>query len=89
MRASVQAILPEFKVVDAKVTGNLKTEIRHTAAGAEATASFVGKISVKSDSRQILTHENYVRPFTVQLRKQDGRWLMTEYETEYAPRGSR
>lgn len=87
MRSSVQTILPTLDVTDAGVGGDLKIEIQHAGPQPTATAAFTGRITINSrTSGERLPHETYFRHFTVQLRKEGDRWLMTGYEANDPPR---
>ncbi|MGE0607289.1 MAG: hypothetical protein AB7O62_09365 [Pirellulales bacterium] len=86
MRSTVQAMLPTLDVADAKVTGNLQIEINSAGKERRATASFIGRLTVNRPKAEgVFLHDNYVRPFTVQLRKEGNRWVMTSFSTDRLP----
>lgn len=87
MQQSVRTVLPQFEVTDAGIGGDLKVDIHRTGAEATATADFTGRISINSRaSGEQLPHETYFRHFTVELRQEGGRWLMTDYKASDPPR---
>ncbi len=49
-----------------------------------AEVRFIGHISAK-DTRGEVPYENFIRPFTVQLKRESDRWLLTGYEIEGMP----
>jgi hypothetical protein len=80
MRASVTAILPGIEVSEVKLA-NLKITLNRLTNPPSARAEFVGRVTVKSRQPGLaFPYDNFVRPFVVRLRRENDRWVMTEYE---------
>ncbi|MHB9046469.1 MAG: hypothetical protein ACYC35_11055 [Pirellulales bacterium] len=81
MRSQVSAILPQVVITKARIR-NLKITVNKftspPTAKAEFTANFAGKGAGALQGQ--FPYENYVRAFTVKLRREGDRWLMTEYQ---------
>jgi hypothetical protein len=85
IRAAAEQRLPAVEVQDAHVGGDLRITINELTSPPGATATFTGRIRAK-DRAGVFPYENYLRRFTLQLRKQNGRWLLYDYQ-EAAPPG--
>jgi hypothetical protein len=86
IRSEAEARLPGVEIQHANVGGDLRITINELASPPSATATFTGRIHGK-DRSGVFPYENYVRRFTVQLRQQNGRWLLYDYQ-EAAARGA-
>jgi hypothetical protein len=81
MRASVAAVLPGVEVTDANIGGDLKVTFNNLTNPPSARADFTGRVTLKSRSPSLaFPFDNFVRPFTVRLRREGDRWVMTEYQ---------
>ena len=80
MRSAVQSILPSIEVTEAKAR-DIKIVFNRVVAPPTARVEFIGRVKAKSHSPgQQFPYENFIRRFTVKLRKEGDRWLLTEYE---------
>ncbi len=86
IRGDAEQRLPAVEIQDANVGGDLKIVINELMSPPSATATFTGRIHVK-DRTGVFPYENFVRRFSVQLRKQNGRWLLYDYD-ESTPKGA-
>ena len=81
MRSAVQSILPTIEVIEAKAGGDIKIIFNRVIDPPTARVEFIGRVKAKSHSPgQQFPYENFIRRFTVKLRKEGDRWLLTEYE---------
>ncbi len=78
MRSRVASEMDRFQITEASFRRLEVTFNRYTNPPT-AEAKFIGTIKVK-DRRGEFPYENFVHPFTVFLRKDGDRWLMTGYD---------
>lgn len=86
IRSDAEQRLPAVEVQDANIGSDLTIVINELTSPPSAQATFTGRIHVK-DKTGTFPYENFVRRFTVQLRKENGRWLLYDYE-ENTPKGA-
>jgi len=86
IRHDAEQRLPAVQIQDANVGSDLTIIINELTSPPTARATFTGRIHIK-DRTGTFPYENFVRRFGVQLQKQNGRWLLYDYE-ENAPKGA-
>ena len=79
VRALAERTLPEVKVNEARVGGDLEIKVDERAIPQTAEASFTGVFSVAL-RRGTLPHDKIVRRFRVKFVKQQDRWLIAGVE---------
>jgi hypothetical protein len=72
--------MDRFQITEASFR-RLEVQFNRYANPPTAQAEFVARIVVK-DRRGEFPYENFVHPFTVFLRKDGDRWLMTGYDDQ-------
>ena len=78
LRSLAETNMPDLHFSEAKIR-DLKTSVNRFVDPPTATAEFLGVLSVK-DSRGQFPYEHYLDRFTVHLRREGNRWLLTSYE---------
>jgi hypothetical protein len=80
LRSDAQRYLPNLNVREANVGGDLEVTINRFTNPPTARATFTGRITGASRGPDRFPHENFVRKFTLKLRQDGDRWLLTDYE---------
>lgn len=75
LRGEAEANMPQLHFSEAKIR-DLQIAINRYVTPPTAVAQFLGVISVE-DARGELPHEHYLEHFTVNLRRDGDRWLLT------------
>ena len=79
VRALAQSNLPQVKITDARIGGDLEVKVDERAVPHTALASFSGVFSFKL-VRGASPYDKIVRRFRVKFVKQQDRWLITGVE---------
>jgi hypothetical protein len=85
IRFAAQGLLPSVNITEAEVGSDLSVRINPLMNPPTATARFMGKISMESGGSRNIPYEKFIRPFSVTLRKEGDRWLLTGYKLENRP----
>lgn len=81
IRTDAQRYLPGVEISDANIGGDLQVTVNRLTNPPTARATFTGRISgVNRSPAERSPYENFVRPFTLTLRQEGDRWLITGYE---------
>ena len=81
IRGNARQYLPGVEIGDANIGGDLQVTINRLTNPPSARATFTGRISgVNRSPAERNPYENFVRKFTLTLRQDDERWLITGYE---------
>jgi len=81
IRLDAQRYLPAFEISDANVGGDLEVVVNRVTNPRTARVTFTGRISGASRNlAERSPYENFVRPFTLRLREDEDRWLITDYD---------
>lgn len=81
IRADAQRYLPGVQISDANVGGDLEVTINRLINPPTARATFTGRISgANRNPAERAPYDNFVRRFTLTLRQDGHRWLITGYE---------
>jgi hypothetical protein len=80
IRRDAQHYLPGVTISDANIGGDLDVVINRLTNPPTARATFTGRISGVNKGLDRSPYENFVRRFTLLLRRDGDRWLVTGYE---------
>jgi hypothetical protein len=81
IRSDAQQYLPGVEISDANIGGDLQVVVNRLTNPPSARATFTGRISGANRSpAERSPYENLVRKFTLTLRQEGDRWLITGYE---------
>ena len=80
LRADAERYLPNLMVRDANIGGDLEVTVNRLTNPPTARATVTGRINAASRGAERLPYENFVRKFTLKLRQEGDRWLLTDYE---------
>ena len=80
MRSRVESEMGRFQIEEASFR-RLEVDFNYYTNPPSAQASILATIKVK-DRRGEFPYENLVHPFTIMLRKDGDRWLMTGYDDQ-------
>ena len=80
VRAVVERRMPRMEITKARIIGSLKISINELTIPPSATASFRGMVNgLAGADRHHVTHFGR---FTITLRREDDRWLISDYEEQ-------
>ena len=80
IRAAAQNWLPQAQITAARVGSDLRITFGEGADPLTAEATFTGRISrVVNNPQELLPYREFVQKFTLDLRKEGDRWLLTDY----------
>jgi hypothetical protein len=80
LRSDAQTYLPNIVIRDANIGGDLEVTVNRLTNPPTARATFTGRLTGASRGPDRWPHENFVRKFTLKLRQEEDRWLLTDYE---------
>jgi hypothetical protein len=81
MRSAASHYLPSVTISDANVGNDLKVTVNRLTTPITARAEFTGRLTFEKQPRNEMPYNNFVRKFSIRLRKEGDRWLLLDYET--------
>lgn len=84
MASIAQSQLSLVEVTDAAVTSGIDVDIKNGGEKPLAEANFIGRVVISNAKGDLIefSKQPYVRKFTVFLRKDGDKWLMTDYRDQ-------
>jgi hypothetical protein len=83
LRNDAQRYLPGVEISDANIGGDLVVTVNQLTSPPTARATFTGRITgTNVNPGERMPYDNFVRRFTLRLRRDAGRWLLIDYEMD-------